>query len=419
MPKSDTEGLSTSMIHSGGESHSLMVKTRTRFYEHHPAYEELYKSTMSLLKVVNEGTHDEGGSAPLLPPIVRNNNTTSLNNNTSEEEAKDASGALELITKGEEKALLANPITTVANPQDVLMAYHHKLTPYERNEILNYKQIYFIGATAMKRPGVGGANNSDYDNDQGSYIHIPHDHVAYRYEVLKIIGKGSFGQVIDFGSSCYEEQRVYTYIQSRFYRAPEVIMGLRYTTAIDMWSLGCILVELYTGSALFAGEDEFDQLSCIMEMLGMPPEKMWEQSKKRSTYITSKGYPRYCRLSTNPDGTTKMIPGKTPRGKFRCLPESRSLKSALKGCDDPLFINFIRCCLEYDPIQRMKPWAALRHSWFRRRLPRPPDPDMVASASTLVSASMQEAQPAVYKKFASKQSPSGSTLSHTEAEGTM
>lgn len=124
-------------------------------------------------------------------------------------------------------------------------------------------------------------------------------------------------QVIDFGSSCYEEQRVYTYIQSRFYRAPEVIMGLRYTCAIDMWSLGCILVELYTGSALFAGEDEFDQLSCIIEMLGMPPEKMWEQSKKRSTYVSSKGYPRYCRLATNPDGTTKMIPGKTRRGKFR------------------------------------------------------------------------------------------------------
>lgn len=76
------------------------------------------------------------------------------------------------------------------------MTYRHKLTPYERNEILNYKQIYFIGATAMKRPGIGGGNNCDYDNEQGSYIHIPHDHVAYRYEVLKIIGKGSFGQVV-------------------------------------------------------------------------------------------------------------------------------------------------------------------------------------------------------------------------------
>jgi len=44
-----------------------------------------------------------------------------------------------------------------------------------------------------------------------------------------------FVQVIDFGSSCYENQRVYTYIQSRFYRAPEVILGAKYGLPIDMW----------------------------------------------------------------------------------------------------------------------------------------------------------------------------------------
>lgn len=43
---------------------------------------------------------------------------------------------------------------------------------------------------------MGGANNGGYDDDQGSYIHVPHDHISYRYEVLKVIGKGSFGQVL-------------------------------------------------------------------------------------------------------------------------------------------------------------------------------------------------------------------------------
>ena len=60
--------------------------------------------------------------------------------------------------------------------------------------------------------------------------------------------------MIDFGSSCYENQRVYTYIQSRFYRAPEVILGAKYGMAIDMWSLGCILAELLTGYPLLPGE---------------------------------------------------------------------------------------------------------------------------------------------------------------------
>lgn len=60
-------------------------------------------------------------------------------------------------------------------------------------------------------------------------------------------------QVIDFGSSCFEGEQVYSYIQSRFYRSPEVMLGLRYGTPIDMWSLACILAELYTGYPLFPG----------------------------------------------------------------------------------------------------------------------------------------------------------------------
>lgn len=47
-------------------------------------------------------------------------------------------------------------------------------------------------------------------------------------------------KLIDFGSACFEGHIVYTYIQSRFYRSPEVLLGLPYTGAIDMWSLGCI-----------------------------------------------------------------------------------------------------------------------------------------------------------------------------------
>lgn len=80
--------------------------------------------------------------------------------------------------------------------------------------------------------------------------------------------------VIDFGSSCFEDEKVYTYIQSRFYRSPEVMLGLPYSTAIDMWSLGCILAELYTGYPLFPGENEQEQIqwcaarACVRALLG-------------------------------------------------------------------------------------------------------------------------------------------------------
>ncbi len=45
-------------------------------------------------------------------------------------------------------------------------------------------------------------------------------------------------KLIDFGSACFENRTVYSYIQSRFYRSPEVVLGSPYTVAIDMWSLG-------------------------------------------------------------------------------------------------------------------------------------------------------------------------------------
>jgi dual specificity tyrosine-phosphorylation-regulated kinase 1 len=73
-------------------------------------------------------------------------------------------------------------------------------------------------------------------------------------------------KVIDFGSSCRSNNQMYSYIQSRFYRSPEVLLGLPYTVAIDVWSLGCILVEMHTGEPLFSGSDQFDQMRKIVKV---------------------------------------------------------------------------------------------------------------------------------------------------------
>ena len=78
--------------------------------------------------------------------------------------------------------------------------------------------------------------------------------------------KKSGVKVIDFGSSCRSNKRMYSYIQSRFYRSPEVILGLPYAVSIDMWSLGCILVEMHTGEPLFSGSDQFDQMQKIVKV---------------------------------------------------------------------------------------------------------------------------------------------------------
>merc|ERR1712057_12702 len=122
-------------------------------------------------------------------------------------------------------------------------------------------------------------------------------------------------KVIDFGSSCFEDERIYTYIQSRFYRAPEVILGLPYDVAIDMWSFGCILAELYTGYPLFPGENEAEQLACIMEVLDAPPADQVEASPRRRLFFDRALQPRSV---TNSRGRKRKPGTKNLASVLRC-----------------------------------------------------------------------------------------------------
>ncbi|EMG49548.1 DYRK2 Dual specificity tyrosine-phosphorylation-regulated kinase 2 [Candida maltosa Xu316] len=77
-------------------------------------------------------------------------------------------------------------------------------------------------------------------------------------------------KIIDFGSSCLANETSFTYIQSRFYRAPEILIGGNYDTKIDIWSVGCLLVELFSGIPLLPGKNEYDQVGLILELFGAP-----------------------------------------------------------------------------------------------------------------------------------------------------
>ncbi|KPI43220.1 Dual specificity protein kinase pom1 [Cyphellophora attinorum] len=154
-------------------------------------------------------------------------------------------------------------------------------------------------------------------------------------------------KVIDFGSSCFENEKVYTYIQSRFYRSPEVILGMSYGMPIDMWSIGCILAELFTGYPIFPGENEQEQLACIMEVFGPPEKHLIEKSSRKKLFFDSMGKPR---LTVSSKGRRRR-------------PSSKDLRQALK-CDDEAFLDFIARCLRWDPSRRMRPDEAVRHEFI-------------------------------------------------------
>mmetsp|Transcript_9455 Transcript_9455/g.19600 ORF Transcript_9455/g.19600 Transcript_9455/m.19600 type:complete len:605 (-) Transcript_9455:430-2244(-) len=185
-------------------------------------------------------------------------------------------------------------------------------------------------------------------------------------------------KVIDFGSSCKSSKRMYSYIQSRFYRSPEVMLGMPYSVAIDMWSLGCILVEMHTGEPLFSGTDQFDQMQKIVAILGMVPNDMIERAdeqhrhqffERRDGGWTIKQSPEASPLSTS---NPIIYPSKDPltslkdvvakeadrNKKYTPVDESHSSRSYDR------FVDLIYSMLTFHPSQRIRPEQALEHPFI-------------------------------------------------------
>ncbi|KAL5968254.1 Dual specificity tyrosine-phosphorylation-regulated kinase 3 [Taenia solium] len=208
-------------------------------------------------------------------------------------------------------------------------------------------------------------------------------------------------KIIDFGSSCFVGKQCYPYIQSRFYRAPEVIMRLEYSQPIDMWSFGCLVFEMIRGYPLFPGEDEFDQLACMMEKLGMPPFTMVGLSRVFSRYFTEvestrkyyrpqdrqtplKFIPRYCTIRQVSEGVAELQPNLSKKARRLrkppgAVPVAQALVSTLshssgkytdstptplEEMDNTHVVKLIEACLSWVPEKRINPDQAKNFSWF-------------------------------------------------------
>ena len=177
-------------------------------------------------------------------------------------------------------------------------------------------------------------------------------HCDLKPENILLVKKGKTSiKIIDFGSSCYKNQAQYLYIQSRYYRAPEIILELDYGCEIDIWSLGCILCELYCGIPIFPGESEYDMLYYIMEYIGVPPKELIEKSPKKLEFFNENGNP---------------LEKKNSLGKIR-KPNKKSIEAFLINADKD-FIDLIKNILKWKKEERIKPEEALKHKWIVKNL---------------------------------------------------
>ncbi|KAF5022490.1 hypothetical protein F66182_5462 [Fusarium sp. NRRL 66182] len=184
--------------------------------------------------------------------------------------------------------------------------------------------------------------------------------------VLKIC---DLGTAIDKTDAATAHMDVTPYLVSRFYRAPEIILGIPYDYAVDMWSIGCTLYEMYTGKILFAGESNNQMLKAIMEIRGRLTPKLFKRGQLSGAHFDDKG--QFVSIERD------KVLNKTTVRTMAVVKPTRDLRTRLMAASGGMndaetrdlnhFIDLLEHCLTLNPDKRIKPADALRHPFFTSR----------------------------------------------------
>jgi serine/threonine protein kinase len=162
-------------------------------------------------------------------------------------------------------------------------------------------------------------------------------------------------KLIDFGGTAFRDTQLGPYIQSRWYRAPELILGEQPTPAIDIWSLGATVAEMYIGAPIFAGQDQLNVLQLIELRLGQFPQTVVDRSSGSLQFF------RDGRVRNDGDGVAdgmSLVP----------LSVERLLRSKEFPDDPPHlrehFFELAALMLQVEPDERITPREILDHPFM-------------------------------------------------------
>ncbi|XP_062925133.1 homeodomain-interacting protein kinase 4-like [Mobula hypostoma] len=188
-------------------------------------------------------------------------------------------------------------------------------------------------------------------------------------------------KVIDFGSASIlpEVQHINDpYIQARYYRSPEILLGLPFCEKLDMWSVGCVLAELRLGRPLYPGKNQYDQIRIIIEAQGQPKDYLLDQASKTHLFFKRNPCPYSAhrwQLKSLSEYDSKMLTSLEPRRQtVKSLDqlETFNIIQTLSSSDDDIaelhdrndMVALLKRMLNFDPKMRISPDSALTHPFI-------------------------------------------------------
>ncbi|GAB0135653.1 hypothetical protein EsDP_00003984 [Epichloe bromicola] len=170
-------------------------------------------------------------------------------------------------------------------------------------------------------------------------------------------------RLIDFGSATFQDEYHSSVVSTRHYRAPEIILGLGWSFPCDIWSIGCILVEFFTGDALFQTHENLEHLAMMEAVVGSRIDSHLVQTVNKMS-ARSGGNPAskyFKRLKLDYPAAD------TTRGSRRFVKAMKHLNDIIPSNNQffKQFLDLLRKIFVYDPAQRITAKQALNHPWFK------------------------------------------------------
>ncbi|KAG8925709.1 dual specificity protein kinase kns1 [Tulasnella sp. 419] len=168
-------------------------------------------------------------------------------------------------------------------------------------------------------------------------------------------------RLIDFGSATFEDEYHPTVVSTRHYRAPEIILGLGWSFPCDAFSIGCILVEFYTGLALFQTHDNLEHLAMMEAVMGKMPASIARRALRSKSEFFKANQP----VLDWPKART------TTRQSRKDVRATKSLEEVIKTFDicNSRFLELVKSLLMWDPAERITVKEALKHPYFDLTIP--------------------------------------------------